>query len=117
DETLATTDELLLVDFWATWCGPCRAIAPVLDALERDQAGRVRVAKVNVDDEPALAARYGVRSIPTILFVKDGRVVDTVIGAGPRSIWPTTRWKATRSPSSWAPILSSRTSWRRRTAT
>jgi len=85
DETLATTDELLLVDFWATWCGPCRAIAPVLDALERDQAGRVRVAKVNVDDEPALAARYGVRSIPTILFVKDGRVVDTVIGAAPRA--------------------------------
>ena len=85
DETLATTDELLLVDFWATWCGPCRAIAPVLDALERDQAGRVRVAKVNVDDEPALAARYGVRSIPTILFVKDGRVVDTVIGAVPRA--------------------------------
>ena len=85
DETLATTDELLLVDFWATWCGPCRAIAPVLDALERDQAGRVRVAKVNVDDEPALAARYGVRSIPTILFVKDGRVVDTVIGVAPRA--------------------------------
>ncbi len=85
DETLATTDELLLVDFWATWCGPCRAIAPVLDALERDQAGRVRVAKVNVDDEPALAARDGVRSIPTILFVKDGRVVDTVIGAAPRA--------------------------------
>ncbi len=85
DETLATTDELLLVDFWATWCGPCRAIAPVLDALERDQAGRVRVAKVNVDDEPALAARYEVRSIPTILFVKDGRVVDTVIGAAPRA--------------------------------
>ena len=85
DEILATTDELLLVDFWATWCGPCRAIAPVLEALERDEAGRVRVAKVNVDDEPALAGRYEIRSIPTILFVKSGRVVDTVIGAVPRA--------------------------------
>jgi len=85
DEILATTDELLLVDFWATWCGPCRAIAPVLEALERDEAGRVRVAKVNVDDEPALAGRYEIRSIPTILFVKSGRVVDRVIGAVPRA--------------------------------
>jgi len=85
DETLATTEELLLVDFWAPWCGPCRAISPVLEALERDEAGRLRVAKVNVDEEPALAGRYQIRSIPTILFVKDGRVVDTVIGAVPRT--------------------------------
>jgi len=85
DETLATTDELLLVDFWAPWCGPCRALSPVLEALERDEAGRLRVGKVNVDEEPALAARHQIMSIPTILFVKDGRVVDKVIGAVPRS--------------------------------
>jgi thioredoxin 1 len=85
DEMLATTDELLLVDFWASWCGPCRAIAPVLEALERDEAGRLKVAKVNVDDEPALAARYAIQSIPTILFVRGGRVVDKVVGAVPRA--------------------------------
>ena len=85
DETVAATDSLLLVDFWAPWCGPCRAVAPVLDALVRDEAGRVTLAKVNVDEQPALAARYQIRSIPTILFVKDGRVVDSVVGAVPRA--------------------------------
>jgi thioredoxin 1 len=85
DETLATTEGLLLVDFWAQWCGPCRAIAPVLDALVAESAGKVTLAKVNVDDEPALAARYGIRSIPTILLVKDGRVVNSIVGAVPRA--------------------------------
>ena len=84
DETLATTEGLLLVDFWAPWCGPCRAIAPVLDSLVADSGGQVKLAKVNVDEEPALAARYEVRSIPTILLVKDGRIVDRVVGGVPR---------------------------------
>jgi thioredoxin 1 len=85
DETLATTEGLLLVDFWAPWCGPCRAIAPVLDSLVSESGGRVKLAKVNVDEEPALAATHEIRSIPTILMVKDGRVVDRVVGAVPRA--------------------------------
>lgn len=81
DETLVQHPEVLMVDFWAEWCGPCRAIAPVLDDLARESGGRITLAKVNVDENPGLAARYGIRSIPTILFVKQGKVVDQVIGA------------------------------------
>jgi thioredoxin 1 len=84
DETLSTHEGLLMVDFWAEWCGPCRAIAPVLDDLVRESSGRVSLAKVNVDENPGLAARYGIRSIPTILLVKQGKVVDQIIGAVPR---------------------------------
>jgi len=75
----------LVVDFWAPWCGPCRAIAPTLEALGEEYAGRVAIAKVNVDEQPTLAARYQVRSIPTLLFIKGGRVVDQVVGAVPRA--------------------------------
>jgi len=74
----------VLVDFWAPWCGPCRAVAPVLDALARDYGGRVKIAKVNVDENPRLASRYGVQAIPTMLLVRDGRVLDQQRGALPR---------------------------------
>jgi thioredoxin len=85
DEALAANQGLLMVDFWAEWCGPCKAIAPLLDELARESNGKVTLAKVNVDENHGLAARYGIRSIPTVLFVKEGKVVDQVIGAVPRA--------------------------------
>ncbi len=71
----------VLVDAWAPWCGPCRMIAPVIDELAADYAGRVRVVKLNVDENPETAGRYGISSIPTFLFFKHCRVVDQVVGA------------------------------------
>ena len=85
DAEMGKHEELLMVDFWAEWCAPCRAIAPALDELARESAGKVSLAKVDIDEHPALAARYGIRSIPTILFIKSGEVVDQVIGAVPKA--------------------------------
>jgi thioredoxin 1 len=75
---------LSMVDFWAEWCGPCRAVAPILEQLAGDYQGQVKVAKLDVDSNPRAAAQFNVRSIPTILFFKDGQLVDTVVGAVPR---------------------------------
>jgi thioredoxin 1 len=85
DAELGKHRELLMVDFWAEWCAPCRAIAPTLEELVREANGAVTLAKVNVDEQPGLAARYAIRSIPTILFVKGGKVIDQVIGAVPKA--------------------------------
>ncbi|MFK7886235.1 MAG: thioredoxin [Gammaproteobacteria bacterium] len=75
----------VLVDFWAPWCGPCRAVGPVLEELAGDFAGRANIVKINVDEEPELAAQYGVRSIPTLLVIDQGKVKQTLIGAQPKA--------------------------------
>jgi thioredoxin 2 len=77
------TDQLVMVDLWAPWCGPCRMVAPILEALSRDFAGRLKVVKVNVDESPMVAQRYEARSIPMLLFMRGGEVINTVIGAQP----------------------------------
>jgi len=86
DEALVASQGLMMVDFWADWCAPCHAVAPVLEELAEASEGRVTLVKVNVDENPELATRYSIRSIPTILFVKEGRVIDRVVGAVPKAV-------------------------------
>ena len=78
-------DGLAVVDFWATWCGPCRMIAPIVEQLATEYAGKAKVLKLDVDNNQATAMKFNIRSIPQVLFFKNGKVVDTVVGAVPRT--------------------------------
>ena len=88
DENFATeiegADGLAIVDFWAAWCGPCRMVAPIVEQLATEYSGKLRVGKLDVDSKQRTATRFNVRSIPSILFFKDGKLVDTVVGAVPK---------------------------------
>ena len=77
---------LNVIDFWAEWCGPCRAIGPVIEELSKEYAGKVKIGKINEDVNPNTSVQYGITSIPAILFIKDGKVVDKQIGAVPKSV-------------------------------
>ena len=79
------SDKLTVVDFWAEWCGPCRAIGPVIEELSKEYDGKINVGKVNVDNNPQVSMNYGITSIPAILFIKNGEVVDKLVGAQPKS--------------------------------
>ena len=82
---LLQSEKLVVVDFWATWCGPCRMLSPILDEVEEEMAGQMEVVKVNVDDADEVAAQYRIMSIPTLLFFKNGQVVDKTVGAMPKA--------------------------------
>jgi len=80
------SDKPVLVDMWAIWCGPCRMVAPILEDISKDYAGRVIVGKLDVDSNPGTTSRFGIRNIPTILFFKDGKLVDKQVGAVPKAV-------------------------------
>lgn len=78
--------EVVVVDFWAEWCGPCKMIAPALEEISKELNGKVKIAKLNIDENPELAAQYGVRSIPTLMLFKGGEIADMKVGAAPKTV-------------------------------
>jgi thioredoxin 1 len=84
-DEIIKTDQPVLVDFWAEWCGPCKMIGPVVEELAGEFEGKAVIGKINVDDNPAISARFGIRSIPTLLVFKNGEIVDKQIGAVPKT--------------------------------
>ena len=87
DVEVVNSDKPVVIDFWATWCGPCRQIAPIIEELAAEYDGKVKIGKLDVDNNQQTAIKFGVRSIPTVLIVKGGEVKDTIIGAVPKSMF------------------------------
>ncbi|HTY23669.1 MAG TPA: thioredoxin [Desulfomonilaceae bacterium] len=85
EQEVLKSDLPALVDFWATWCGPCRTVGPIVEELATEYEGKVKVAKLNVDDNKETPAKYGIRGIPTLILFKNGQVVDQIVGAVPKS--------------------------------
>ncbi|MCW5907672.1 MAG: thioredoxin [Chitinophagales bacterium] len=83
--TVLDSNQVAVVDFWAEWCGPCKAIGPMIEEISKEYAGKAVVGKVDVDNNPETAMKYGIRNIPTILFIKNGQVVDKQVGAVPKA--------------------------------
>lgn len=86
DSEVINSDKPVLIDFWAVWCGPCKLIAPVVEEVAKEYDGKFKVGKMDIDNNPNVAMKYGIRSIPTLLIFKDGKVVDQIVGAVPKNV-------------------------------
>ena len=87
EELVMNSDKPVMIDFWAVWCGPCRMIAPIVEEMSGEYDGKAVIGKVDVDSNPNIAVKYGIRNIPTVLFLKKGQVVDKQVGAAPKQVF------------------------------
>jgi thioredoxin 1 len=87
EELVINSDKPVMIDFWAVWCGPCRIIAPIVEEMAEEYDGKAVIGKVDVDSNPNVAMKYGIRNIPTVLFIKNGEIADKQVGAAPKNVF------------------------------